>query len=42
MRKLLIAVLLLPVTTIAAESPLLSAPANNVSEWKEKLKEFEP
>lgn len=41
MKKLLIAALLVPATALAVENPLLSAPANNVNQWKEKLKEFE-
>ncbi len=41
MRKLLIAALLIPAAAFAAENPLLSAPANNTAEWKQKLKEFE-
>ncbi|ADU96746.1 hypothetical protein [Thermovibrio ammonificans] len=41
MRKLLLAALLIPAAAVAAENPLLSAPATDVAKWKEKLKEFE-
>ncbi|WP_457680528.1 hypothetical protein [Thermovibrio sp.] len=40
MKKLLIA-LLIPTAAIAGGNPLLEAPATNVQQWKEKLKEFE-
>ncbi len=40
MKRYLIALLLISSTSIAAENPLLSAPAANVSEWAQKLKEF--
>jgi hypothetical protein len=41
MRRLLLAALLIPLSAVAAENPLLSAPATDVEKWKEKLKEFE-
>ncbi|RUM91686.1 MAG: hypothetical protein DSZ26_00305 [Thermovibrio sp.] len=40
MRKYLIVLLLISTPSLAAESPLLSAPSTDTSTWAQKLKEF--